>query len=151
MAGIKNISWKDEVYLSSTMSENYKQFLEQTETNSRFQFDDLEDLYLKILTDYPELSDFQNESLFSIFKRLDEIRRLIDPNRLASFDYYVNDEDGELLLFRNTTQYVVNLIIHQEDDIAFSVISKTNQEEDVLHFLTNQNQIEQYLYLFFSY
>jgi len=105
----------------------------------------------KMKKDYPDLSQFQIKNLVMIFERFDKIRQLIDPNRLKSFDYYVNEDDNELLLFRDTSQYVVNLIIHQEDDIAFSVISKSNSNDDKLHFLENESEIEGILYSFFSY
>jgi hypothetical protein len=151
MNELDKISWKYEVYLSDTMQSDYKTFLEGEDGNSRFIFDDIDDLFSKIVNDYPDLSQFQIKNLVMIFERFDKIRQLIDPNRLKSFDYYVNEDDNELLLFRDTSQYVVNLIIHQEDDITFSVISKSNSNDDKLHFLENESEIGGIFYSFFSY
>jgi hypothetical protein len=109
--------------------------------------DDVEELYTKIVTSHDSLSEFHQESLGRLFIEFDKIRKLIDPNRLKSFEHFLND-DEELLLFRDTGKGLVNIIIHSEECIAFSYIPKGDGER-CLYFVED-GDFEKLTYDFFA-
>ncbi|CAN5325926.1 hypothetical protein BH09BAC5_BH09BAC5_00750 [soil metagenome] len=118
--------------------------------NSLFGYKDIIDLYKNILMENPTLSDFQIEAVYDIFIEFDRIRKLIDPDRLKSFEYSMN-EDNELLLFRKSTDGLTNFIIHDEECVAFSHIPYNPAKQSVLSFVDCKQDYEKLALLFFNY
>lgn len=86
--------------------------------------------------------------LHKIFAEFNNIRTTIDPKRLKSFDHHLN-EDDELLLFRESENGLINIIINPEDCIAFSFISNDDQQRK-FYFLDENGDFETLAYNFFS-
>ena len=80
--------------------------------------EDVGELMNNILLKYDMLTDYQKEMLNKIFDEFNNIRLTIDPNRLKPFQHYYTD-DEELLLYRETENGLINIIINSEECIAF--------------------------------
>jgi hypothetical protein len=109
--------------------------------------EDVAELYNSIVMSYSSLSEFQEEMLFKIFEQFDNIRQNIDPHRLKDFSYYQND-DNELLLYRNTELGLINIIIHSDESLAFSFIP--NEGQSTLYFMEKGGDFETLAFNFFS-
>lgn len=108
---------------------------------------DVAEIYNNILKSYPHLTTFQKEALQGIISAFDQIRKQIDPDRLKDFKVSIN-EDGDLLLFRQSAKGLTNLIIHEEDDFAYSFIGL--KEGRTLKFFENNTDFESVALKFFS-
>lgn len=112
-------------------------------------FSDIAELLNQISTSY-DLTDYQRSILFSLFVAFDKIRTVIDPLRLKSFDYGLN-EDDELVLYRNTENGLTNLILFPEECFAFSFISKDGKRRIPMSFYYEDfDDFEKIAYMFFS-
>lgn len=112
-------------------------------------FSDVEDILNSIIMSYDTLTEFQSAMLNCIFNALNNVRHLIDPNRLQPFEHYLN-EDEELLLYRKTSKGLINIIVHAEDCIAYSFIGTTVKEQH-LQFYYPDGDFEDLVYKFFSH
>lgn len=86
---------------------------------------DVEDLYNKIVSEFPGITNDQEVVLKNIFEQFKYVQEMIDPNRLQDFSYKMTDDD-DLILSRNNDYEAINLIIHPEEDFALSIIHKEN-------------------------
>lgn len=83
--------------------------------------EDVEAIYNQIVKQYDDLTEHQLIVLNSLIDKLNDIRILIDPDRLKNFKHSLTD-DGDLLLYRQNETGLLNIIIHPEEDFAFSYI-----------------------------
>ena len=143
--------WMEELFQSDVFGEHYKKSLDLTGSTapSLFTFQDIEATYTGILMN-STLSEFQQKALLTLFQEFNKIRGLIDPNRLKSFDSSMN-EDKELLIFRKSSLGLTNIIIHDEECIAFSFIPYNPENKTMLEFVQNPAELDKLALLFFSY
>lgn len=83
--------------------------------------EEVEEIYNQIVKQYDELTEYQLTVLARIIDKLNDVRIIVDPNRLKDFKNSITD-DGDLLLFRENETGLINIIIHPEDDFAYSFI-----------------------------
>jgi len=100
---------------------------------------DVEDMYNNIIGGDYYLSHFQQSVLQKIFNEFNSIKFKIDPKRLKSFEYFVNDEN-ELILWRKDEEKLINLTVYESEDIALSCI--TNDENTSLLFFNLESDFE---------
>ncbi len=143
--------WMEKLYQSDVFGKQYKERLDLTGSTapSSFTFQDIEATYTNILMN-STLSEFQQKALLTLFQEFDIIRSLIDPNRLKSFDSSMN-EDKELLIFRKSSLGLTNIIIHDDECIAFSFIPYNSENKTILEFVQNPAELDKLALLFFSY
>ena len=149
---LDHIILKEELQQSETFGEQYKELLEVNETlafNNPL-FEDLEEVMNSINLKHSEINEFQRKMLYSIFNAFNDVRHKIDPKRLKSFEHCFNN-DNELLLFRSTTNGLINIIINPEDCIAFSYIPNTVSEKRVFYFIEQDGDFETLAYNFLSH
>ena len=73
--------------------------------------------------DFKNLTPFQKAAFIAISER-------IKGTKTVSIN-----ADNELLIWKNTERGLTNIIIHEENDIAFSFISaKGSEEKDIFYF-----------------
>lgn len=96
---------------------------------------DIEGFYNQIVLDVPHITVDQRFVLGAIFRELENIQLKIDPNRLKPFSYSIT-EDEDIVLYRNSSNNIINLIIHPEDDFSLSIINKY-ESDDHLEFYDN--------------
>jgi hypothetical protein len=144
-------AWKEVLYQSDLFGDGYKKHLDQTAVSvkSLFSYQDVQDMYSTILIGC-RLSEFQQESVSDLFTIFNTIRGLIDPDRLKSFNFSMSNEN-ELLIFRKSSKGLTNIIIHDEECIAFSYIPFDPESQTILRFAENGDSLEKLAYLFFSY
>ena len=82
-----------------------------------------------------------------IFDAFNEIRRTIDPNKLKNFEHSIN-VDKDLLLYRESKEGLTNLIIHTDEDFAYSYIGNETGRE--LNFYETEADYESISLKFFS-
>lgn len=155
MKGLGYLAEQEDLMQSEALREQYDDIFEtdNTDLNSTFDYKDIGELYENILFKNGEyLTDFQKDSLGKIFMEFDKIRKLIDPHRLKEFDCFFNSEDEEFLLYRNSNKGLTNVIIHDEELIAFSFIPKKIDEEKVLTYFEGNDleDLSKVAYLLFS-
>lgn len=83
----------------------------------------LENVYNNMISNFPIITRDQEFVLAKIFNRFKYVQLIIDPNRLKNFSITAT-EDDDIVLFRNTEENLINIIIHPEDDFALSIINK---------------------------
>lgn len=147
----ENIAFQERLKQSQVFGEQYGlQFgIERGGAFSSPVFSDVEDILNNILFSYNSLTEFQVGMLNRIFNALNNVRHLIDPNRLKPFEHFLND-DEELLLYRKTETGLINIIIHSEGCVAYSFIG-TAVTCQVLEFFYEDSDFESLVYKFFSY
>lgn len=141
-----------ELKQSELFGDKYESFLNFKGSNPVLNYfvKDVADLLNKILLECNDITGFQVEILQRVFVAFNEIRAKIDPKRLSSFEYVLNDDD-ELVLFRNTERGLTNLIINPDECFAFSYIPKNPENKKSLNFYDeNFNDFEGLTYKFFS-
>ncbi|CAN5588345.1 hypothetical protein BH10BAC4_BH10BAC4_19780 [soil metagenome] len=148
----------DHIILKSQLSESevfgsaYYELLESPEVPvspyTSHLLEDVAELHDGILSAYEGLTSFQESILMKIFVELNNIRINIDPNRLKEFSHYLN-KDSELLLYRNTTSGLLNIIINPEDCVAFSFIPD-NDGHRKFYFIDQDGDFETLAYDFLS-
>ena len=145
-----HIILKTELTQSETFGSFYVDILDSNEGGSfcNLLVEDVEDLLENILLKYESLTPFQKSMLHKIFTEFNNIRTTIDPKRLKSFDHHLN-EDEELLLFRESENGLINIIINPEDCIAFSFIP-TDEQQRKFYFIDEKGDFETLAYDFFS-
>ncbi|HRG00811.1 MAG TPA: hypothetical protein PKZ75_06825 [Bacteroidia bacterium] len=146
----KGTAWKDVLFQSDLYGEKYKALLDETDSSAPilFSYQDIQDVYNTIILN-ATLTDFQQAALQNLFVVFNDIRSLIDPERLKSFDYSIT-EDKELLIYRKSSAGLTNIIIHDEECIAYSFIPYDPSRKPTLQFVENTAELEQLAYLFFS-
>jgi len=131
---MEHIAFKQTLAQSDFAGEVYKEMFEQDNTTfANPLVEEVEEIYNQIINDYDLLTEWQVIILSKLIDQLNNVRLIIDPNRLKSFKHCLN-EDGDLLLFRESEKGLFNIILHQENDFAFSFIG--NQEGNILEFYT---------------
>lgn len=132
---LHNISWKNELYQSEKFGNAYREFLDVDSSvlQSSFEFSELKDIYQSILNEFSStLSEFQVNVIGDIFLQFDKITELIDPERLK-FEFSFND-DEEFLLYRKSDLGLTNVIIHDDECVAYSFIPFDKNKENQLEF-----------------
>ncbi|HUH73625.1 MAG TPA: hypothetical protein VLZ75_04395 [Chitinophagales bacterium] len=128
------IAFKQTLVQSEFAGDFYKEMFEQENTTfANPLIEEVEEIYNQITNDYDTLTQWQISVLSEIINQLNKVRLIIDPHRLKSFKHSLND-DGDLLLFRESEKGLVNIILHPENDFAFSFIG--NQKGNLLEFYT---------------
>jgi hypothetical protein len=142
---------KTELSQSDAFGSFYDKLLENEEGSafSNPLVEDISELLNNVFLKYDSLTEFQKEMLIKIFDEFNQIRTSIDPKRLKSFDHYLNTDD-ELLLYRETENGLINIIINPEDCIAFSFIPD-NSDQRQLYFIHQDGDFERLAYNFFSH
>ncbi len=147
---LSHIVFKSEAIQSDSFGDQYKKYFceyDSSTFNSPL-FSDISSIYNSIMLKYTSLTEFQQEILGKLFNTFNQIRKTIDPNRLKSFEYYLN-EDDELLLYRNTTLGLTNIIINPDELIAYSYLGKSDSDR-ILKFYNSGADFESIAYKFFS-
>jgi len=146
---MEHIAFKQTLVQSEFAGEVYNEIFEQDNTTfANPLVEEVEEIYNQIINDYDTLTEFQIIVLSKIIDQLNNVRLVIDPNRLKDFKHCIND-DADLLLYRESAKGLINIIIHSEDDFAYSFIGNTSGnkleyytiedcdfEEIVLNFLS---------------
>lgn len=147
----EHIILKAELSQSDAFGSFYEELLDTNEnpSYSNLLVEDVGELMESILLKYELLTDFQKEMLNKIFLEFNNIRTTIDPKRLKSFEHYLN-EDNELLLYRETENGLINIIINPNECIAFSYIPN-NEENRQFYFINIDGDFETLAYNFFSH
>lgn len=95
---------------------------------------EITDLLIEVIKQYGlKITAFQKDHISQIFSAFSEIQDKIDPDRLTSFKYFLN-EDDEFLIYRKSSLGLTNIIIHDEECIAFSFIGKNPGERELIFF-----------------
>lgn len=110
---------------------------------------EVKELYNQFIRLYDTISEFQIKVLTNILNEVNEIKLKIDPNRLKDIEHDMN-EDGDLLLFRNTSNGLINLIIHEDESFAFSYIGKEN-DTSLEFYSLEEADFEHLVLKFFSF
>ncbi len=147
----EHIILKTELSQSDTFGNFYDNLLDANESSafSNPLIEDVSELLNNILLKYDILTDFQKEILNKIFSEFNNIRTTIDPKRLKSFEHYLTADD-EFLLYRETENGLINIILNPEDCLAFSFIPN-NGEKRQLYFIHQDGDFETLAYNFFSH
>lgn len=88
-----------------------------------------------ILLKYGDIiTKFQKEILCKLFQKFNNIQK-----RTAFYCAFY-DEDSELILYRNSSNGITNIIIHDSESLVFSYIGKISGEE--LLFYNNQSDFD---------
>jgi len=145
-----HIILRTELVQSETFGDFYEEILDSNEGSSFCNplIEDVSELLENILLKYESLTAFQKDVLYKIFSEFNHIRTTIDPKRLKSFTHDLN-EDEELLLFRESENGLINIIINPEDCIAFSFIPN-NEQKRTFYFIDQNGDFETLAYNFFS-
>jgi len=131
---MEHIAFKQTLALSEFAADVYKDIFEQESTTfANPLVEEVEEIYNQIINSYDCLTEHQVNVLCKIINELNQIKLIIDPNRLKSFKHSLN-EDNELLLYRENNNGLLNIIIHTDGDFAYSFIG--NIEGNVLKFYT---------------
>ncbi len=149
-SALEHMALKDELGQSNLFGEQYGEMLNGS-NNSSFcnpLTEDLSALLNKITIKYGSLTAFQKEMLTNVFNAFNNIRISIDPNRLKPFNYSLNGDD-ELLLHRETSCGLINIIINPEDCIAFSFLPSANGVRN-FYFVYPDGDYEKLAYNFFT-
>lgn len=101
---------------------------------------DIESRYNNIMGGDYTLTDFQRKVILKIFEVFKSIQASIDPNKIKVFDHFVND-DEELVLWRKDENKLINLIIHDSDDVALSYVTKGSDTSLTFYNLESDFQI----------
>ena len=110
---LEYIKLKTNLAQSKIFGSQYDELLENTQNNafSNPLIEDIAELYYSVLLKYDNLTEFQKDMLNNVFNEFNNIRTTTDPNRLKPFQYYYTN-DEELLLYRETTKGLINIIIN---------------------------------------
>lgn len=142
------IKFKDELQLSTCFGDQYRELLGDSHnafTSSLY--GEVEEIYNYIIRVYDALTAFQISILRHLTEVFNNIRSTIDPNRLKEFSHGIN-EDGDLILYRTSGYGLTNLIIHEEEDFAYSFIGTSHGRE--LEFYDEEADFEKIALKFFS-
>lgn len=135
--------FKDQVEGSTLFGNQYRELLDE-ETSTPINnplIQELDDIYNSIVTKY-HLTTFQKDVLMNFLKEFQYIKNQIDPNRLKDFNYFYNEEDEELLLYRESKKGLINIIIHDDESFAFSYVDNKNRSLDELVFYKKESIID---------
>lgn len=131
---MEHIAFKQTLAQSDFAGDVYKDIFEQENTTfANPLVEEVEEIYNQIINSYDCLTEMQVNVLCKIINELNQIKLIIDPNRLKSFKHILND-DNELLLFRENNNGLINIIIYTDGDFAYSYIG--NKEGNILKFYT---------------
>lgn len=131
---MEHIAFKQTLELSEFAGDVYKGIFEQDNTTfANPLVEEVEEIYNQIINDYDSLTEHQVFVLSRLIDQLNNVRLIIDPNRLRSFNHCIN-EDGDLMLYRENAKGLINIIIHPEEDFAYSFVA--NKEGNILDFYT---------------
>lgn len=134
---------------SDFANEVYKKILDDDEsTFTTPLLKEVEDIYNQIINAYNNLTSFQIKVLTNVIDKLNYVKTEIDPKRLKDFKHCMN-EDGDLLLYRESDNGLINIIIHTEEDIAYSFIGNT-QGNDLDFYTINNCDFEKLIFKFLS-
>lgn len=123
-------------------------FSSETETFNNPLIVEIENIYNKIVSGSLNITKDQEFVLRNIFDKFRYVQEVIDPNRLKDFSFTITDED-DIVLYRNSQNYLINLVIHPEDDFTLSIINKL--EGNSLEYFDNNNvDFEKIVYTFFK-
>lgn len=139
---LNHLIFKEQIEDSTLFGEQYHEmFSEQTATpiNNPL-IDNLIALSNSIISSY-KLTNFQKQILKNLFEGFIYIQQQIDPTRL-NFNNFYNIEDEELLLYRESSKGLINIIIHNEESFAFSYIDNNNKNKDQLTFYDLSQDID---------
>jgi len=129
---MEHIAFKDTLIQSDFAGNHYEVlFNQEINTFTNPLVEDIEEIYNQIIKTYNDLTDFQIDVLTLIMDQLNELRISSDPKRLKDF-YHGLTPDCDLLLYRENENGLINIIIHPEDNFAFSFIG--NKEGRRLEF-----------------
>ena len=147
----EHIILKTELTQSQVFGEQYQELLSYSESTAFNNpvIEDVAELLNHIIVKYELLTDFQKGILIRLFDEFNNIRINIDPKRLKSFYHYYN-EDQELLMYRETTSGLINIIINPEECLAFSFIPN-NEQQRQFYFVHPDEDFERLAYDFFSH
>jgi len=145
-----NLVWAECLFQSELYGEAYEAQLDDAvqPAQSIFNYKDIEQMYNEIILNN-EITEFQEIALQSLFVEFNNIQKQIDPHKLASFDYAINN-DNELLLYRKSSIGLTNIIIHDEDCIAYSFIPYDPNSQPTLKFKENPQEACDFAFEFFS-
>lgn len=149
---INHIKLKSELSQSSEFAAAYEKVLQGGDSKALSSpiVDNVSDLLNNILVKYDDLTDFQVRILEAIFDEFKNIQKNIDPKRLRSFEHYFNN-DQELLLYRETKNGLINIIINPDECAAFSFIPNSTDEHRQLYFIYPGGDFETLTYNFLSH
>jgi hypothetical protein len=136
-SNLEYIAFKETLMQSEFAGSQYEEFFNQI--NSTFNnplFEEVGEIYNQIVETYDYLTEHQVSILNNIMEKLNYVKEKIDPNRLKDFNFTVNN-DGDLLLYRKNETGLLNIIIHPDDDFAFSYIGKEDGQK--LEFFETEN------------
>lgn len=107
---------------------------------------EIEGVYTRIISEITKITVDQGNVLRNIFDKFIYIQKIIDPNRLKEFSVIIS-EDDDIILYRNTDEELINLVIHPEDDFVLSIINKV-EGNSINYFDNNSVDFEKVAYTF---
>lgn len=143
----KVLARNEALYQSQVFGSQYEKRIEAAE--SSFYYKDIDERYQSIRMN-TALTSFQEIVLHKIFSEFEKIRKLIDPNLLELFDYDLN-ADSEFLLFRTSKTGLTNIIIHDDESLAYSFIPFDQNSTSTLIFYTLEADFEALALKFFAF
>ena len=133
-------------------SDFYSAFFQSGETSSSSlsNNNEISHLLIDVKKQYGKnLTSFQLYHIAKIFESFSYIQDEIEPERLTSFSYYFN-EDDEFLIYRKSRIGLTNIIIHDEECIAFSFIGRNTGDRDLIFYEEGEIDYEKLAYKFFA-
>ncbi len=119
---LEHIAFKETLMQSDFAGGQYEEMLNQKSTpfNNPL-IAEVEEIYNQIINKCDDITEHQIWVLTKIIDELNNIRSTINPNRFKDLKYSSTD-DNDLLLYRESDNGLVTIIIHPEFDFAFSYI-----------------------------
>jgi len=151
MESLETLKRNMEIMMPYGSGSFYSAFIESSNTDSQSlsNNNEISNLLIDINNRYGmSLTTFQMDHIFQIFMTFSNIQDEIEPDRLTSFEYFLN-EDDEFLIYRKSGLGLTNIIIHDEECIAFSFIGKNPGERELI-FLDDDIDYEKLAYKFFA-
>ncbi len=151
MGYLESLKRQKEIMLPINSGKYYSPLFTMTEPGSSTitNSSEMSNLLTEILDQYEKrLTLFQKDHISRILEVFSTIADEIEPERLTSFNYFLNDDD-EFLIYRNSRVGLTNIIIHDEDCLAFSFIGKKPGDRELV-FYEEHIDYEKLAYKFFA-
>jgi len=133
---LEHIAFKETLLQSEFAGDQYKKIFYQTSSSfNNPLIEEVEEIYNQVISQYDEITEHQILVLTKIIDKLNDVRTIINPNRFKNLKHSIT-EDDDLLLYRESDNGLVNIIIHPDEDFAFSYIGNIAGRE--LEFFESQ-------------
>jgi len=146
----EEITWTEELNQSNVFGDQYKERLDGNVSSaiSVSSFKDVQDMFSSIVVNN-KLTSFQLEALTYLFFGFHEIRNALDPEKLKTFNFTMNNED-EFLVYRKSSIGLTNIIIHEEETIALSFIPFDPNSQSSIEFTEDSSILLSWAFKFFA-